>query len=178
MSNWTDIENEFNKGYKEYAPEGEHKTKVSKVELVESSQKKTPGLTFFFADNEDYTFPKFGATHWFPTDENKINWRKYHSRELLRELGLTKEQAEKTVDMCEDKEEADKIMNAYLQMFEKAIAKSGEVDVVVFKRREDDKYTTIDFAKGNVRINRPEEEKKEEPVVEESEEVDLGELPF
>lgn len=185
MSNWAEIESQYNKGdYKNYALEGEHKTKVSKVELVESSRKKTPGLTFFFADNEEYAFPKFGATHWFSTDEKKINWRKYHSRELLRELGLTKEQAEKSVDICEEKEEIGKIMQAYLAIFKKAISKSGEVDVVVFKRKADDKYPTIDFANGNVRMNRPEEEKeeeeeeKEESILDGAEEMDLSELPF
>ena len=180
MSNWKDIENEFAGNFKNYAPEGEHKTKVSKVELVESSQKKTPGLNFFFADNEEYAFPKFGTTHWVST--GNVNWRKYHSRELFRELGLTKEQAEKTVDLCEDKKDLDKIMQAYLQMFEKAIAKSGEVDVVVFKRKADDKYPTVDFANGNVRMNRPEEEPKESApladVEDATEEIDASEIPF
>ena len=180
MSNWKDIENEFAGNFKNYAPEGEHKTKVSKVELVESSQKKTPGLNFFFADNEEYAFPKFGTTHWASKDN--VNWRKYHSRELFRELGLTKEQAEKTVDLCEDKKDLDKIMQAYLQMFEKAIAKSGEVDVVVFKRKADDKYTAIDFANGNVRMNRPEEEPKESAPLAEAEdateEIDPESIPF
>lgn len=177
MSNWADIENEYNKGWKEYAPEGEYKTRVSKVELVESSQKKTPGLNFFFAETEEYAFPKFGTTHWISTGNE--NWRKYHHRELLRELGLTKEQAEKSVDLCEDKGDLEKIVAAYLAIFKKAIAKSSEVDVVVFKRKESDQFPTIDFASGNVRMNKPEEERKEEPsVVEEGEELDLSDMPF
>ena len=181
MSDWKNIENEFNKGksYKDYAPEGEHKTTVSKVELVESSQKKTPGITFFFADNEEYSFPRYGATHW--ASKTNVNWRKYHNRELFREIGLTKDQAEKTVDLCESKGDLDKIMQAYLQMFEKAIAKGKEVDVVVFKRKEDDKYTTIDFANNNVRMNKPETEPREEKPIEAEEvgeEITEDELPF
>lgn len=180
MSNWKDIDAEFAGNFKNYAPEGNHKTMVSKVELVESSQKKTPGLNFFFADNEEYAFPKFGTTHWAST--SNVNWRKYHSRELFRELGLTKEQAEKTVDLCEDKKDLDKIMQAYIQMFEKAIAKSGEVDVVVFKRKADDKYPTVDFANGNVRMNRPEEEPKESASLADAEdateEIDAEDIPF
>ena len=181
MSNWKDIENEFAGNFKNYAPEGEYKTKVSKVELVESSQKKTPGLNFFFADNEEYAFPKFGTTHWLSTSNE--NWRKYHNRELLRELGLTKEQAEKSVDLCEDKGDFDKVVSAYLAVFEKAISKAGEVDVVVFKRKADDKYATVDFANGNVRMNRPEEESKEEKSdepedLESAEEISMDEIPF
>lgn len=181
MSSWEDIEKEFNKGgYKDYAPEGEHKTTVSKVELVESSQKKTPGITFFFADNEEYSFPKYGATHW--ASKTNVNWRKYHNRELFRELGLTKDQAEKTVDLCEGKKDLDKIMQAYLQMFEKAIAKGKEVNVVVFKRKEDDKYTTIDFANNNVRMNKPEAEPRETPPLADAEdateEIDPESIPF
>lgn len=181
MSSWEDIEKEFNKGgYKDYAPEGEYKTKVSKVKLVESSQKKTPGITFFFADNDEYAFPRYGATHW--ASKTNVNWRKYHNRELFRELGLTKDQAEKTVDLCEGKKDLNKIMQAYLQMFENAIAKSKEVNVVVFKRKEDDKYATIDFANGNVRMNKPEveqrEEKEAEAEEEPEEEISMDELPF
>ena len=179
MSDWKAIEEEYDKGYKDYAPEGEFKTKVAKVELVESSQKKTPGLNFLFADNADYAFPKFGTTHWISTGNE--NWRKYHHRELLRELGLTKEQAEKSVDLCEEKGDINKIVKAYVSIFEKAIAKSGEVDVVVFRRKADDKYPTIDFASGNVRMNRPEEEskeKEEDNIIEDAEEIDLDEMPF
>lgn len=177
MSDWDKIESEFKGDYKEYAPEGNHKTKVSRVELTESSQKKTPGITFFFADNDEYSFPKYGATHW--ASVNNANWRKYHNRELFRELGLTKEQAEKTVDICEDKKDIDKIMQAYLQMYTKAIAKSGEVEVVVFKTRAENKYPTIDFAGNNVRMNRPQDgEKETETPVEETEEISESELPF
>lgn len=180
MSDWKDIESEFNKGnFKDYAPEGEHKTTVLRVDLVESSQKKTPGITFFFADNEEYSFPRYGATHW--TSKTNVNWRKYHNRELFRELGLTKDQAEKTVDLCESKGDLDRIMQAYLQMFEKAIAKGKEVNVVVFKRKEDDKYTTIDFANNSVRMNKPEAEPREEKPVEAEEaeeEITEDEIPF
>lgn len=180
MSDWKEIESEFNKGnYKNYAPEGEYKTKVSKVELVESSQKKTPGITFYFADSDEYSFPRYGATHW--ASKTNTNWRKYHNRELFRELGLTKDQAEKTVDLCESKSGLEKVMQAYLQMFEKAIVKSSDVDVVVFKRKEGDKYTTIDFANNNVRMNRPEsdtKEKEKQPVSEPEEEISVDDIPF
>ena len=157
--NWDEIEKENGmsyKEYKDYAPEGVHKTKIESVELTTSKNKGTPGIVFHLAENDDYAFPKYGATAW--VSKEKVSWRQHHMKELFVLLGLTEEQARKAVEQCESKEDIGK---AYLAMFERAIAKAKEVEVIVFKKNEDDKYTTWDFTSKKVRMNYPEEKNED-----------------
>ena len=81
-------------------------------------------------------------------------------KELFVVLGFTETQARKAVEQCEEKE--DDLAKAYLAMFEKALPKSKEVEVAVFRVHEDDQYATWDFASEKVRMNRPEKDKKAE----------------
>lgn len=180
---WDKVEEENKSQYKEYAPEGNYTTKVKKVELVQSGVKKTPGLQFTFEDTDDYAFPRFGATHWLSF--NKDNWRIHHFKELFIVLGLTEKQARDSVQQCEDKEEQSKIVEEYERLFKKAVKeKSGEIEVVVFKRTPDAQYNDCDFADNNVRMNRPEKKNKMEKVSdilevgEEADDIDKSEIPF
>lgn len=166
-------ENKFVKKYKDYAPEGNHKTKVAEVKLEEAST-GNKGIRFVLADNDEYTFPKYGATAWM---SKKTSWRQHHMKELFIVLGFTEAQARKAVEQCEDKED---LAGAYFAMFEKAIPKSKEVEVAVYKRFADDEYATWDFASDSVRMGRPEKDKKEESSEKDitSEEIDLSDVPF
>lgn len=179
-SDWDAIENEYKKDFKDYAPEGEFETKVKAVEQIESSQKKTPGLTFTFEDNDQYAFPKFGTTHWISFNNEK--WRKHHFKELMCVLGVTEDAARKAVDTCENKGSQDAIVKAYTDAFNRLVSKHPSVMVAVYKRTPDSKYTSCDFADFNVRMNRPEVEAvSEEPLAgaqDASDEINLDELPF
>lgn len=174
MSNidWDKVEKENNvqSQYKEYAPEGVHKTKVESVELQEAKT-GSKGIRFILADNDEYAFPKYGAVAWLSS--KNPGWRQHHMKELFVVLGFTEEQARKAVEQCEDKEDLGK---AYLAMFEKALPKSKEVEVAVFFRTPEDKYTTWDFASKKVRMNKPEKNEREVVVGEET--IELSDIPF
>lgn len=169
---WEKVEKENTVKYKDYAPEGIHKTKVAEVELQEAKT-GSKGIRFILADNDEYAFPKYGAVAWLSS--KNPGWRQHHMKELFVVLGFTEEQARKAVETCEDK---DDIAKAYLAMFEKALPKSKEVEVDVFYRNKDDQYTTWDFASSKVRMTKPEKEEGKTPIEEASEEIDLSDVPF
>ena len=174
---WDKVESDNMGNYKDYAPEGNHKTKVEGVELREAST-GTKGIRFILADNKEYAFPKYGAIAWLSTKND--SWRQHHMKELFVVLGFTEEQARKAVEQCEDKEDMAK---AYLSMFEKALPKSKEVEVSVYRVHEDDQYTTWDFTSKKVRMGYPEkeEEKKEDDILAgavELKEEDALDMPF
>lgn len=180
-TNWSEIDAN-SKAYKDYAPEDEHETTVKECEMAKSRVKGTPGLEFTLEDNEKYAFPKYGTTHYSFTTSN-INWRKKHNRDLMIVLGAGKENAEKAVDMCEDKGDQDSIVKAYEDAFKRLVSKHPKVKVAVFKRRADDKYTTWDFADRRVRMGRPEEDNVLETtdgddVLAQSEPIEISDLPF
>lgn len=171
---WEKIEKENTVKFKDYAPEGVHKTKVESVELQEAKT-GSKGIRFILADNDDYAFPKYGAVAWLSS--KNPGWRQHHMKELFVVLGFTEEQARKAVEQCEDKDDLGK---AYLAMFEKALPKSKEVEVDVFYRNEDDQYTTWDFASSKVRMTKPEKGESKSAANESSEEetIDLDSIPF
>lgn len=173
---WDKVEEENKPMYKDYAPEGNHKTKVKEVALQEAST-GSKGIRFILADNDEYAFPKYGATAWLSS--KNPGWRQHHMKEIFVVLGFTEEQARKAVEQCEDKEDMAK---AYLAMFEKALPKSKEIEVAVFRVHEDDQYATWDFASDKVRMNRPEKkEEKKEDILSGSVELSTEEttdLPF
>ena len=179
---WDKIDSENESMYKEYAPEGTYENvMIDKVELVRSSQKDTPGLQFTFKDSKDYSFPKFGCTHWLSF--NNDSWRQHHFKELFIVLGLTEDQARKSVELCEDNDGEDKIVATYEQVFKKALAKSKGVSLAVFYANDEAKYTTCDFASEKVRMNRPEKPaaKKDDTPLEgavELSEEEVTDVPF
>jgi len=152
---WDAVEKDNEMKYKDYAPEGKHTTKVKEVTLQEAST-GSKGIRFVLADNNEYAFPKYGATAW--VSSKNPSWRQHHMKELFVVLGFTEAQARKAVEQCEEKED---LAKSYLDMFAKALPKSKEVEVAVFRVHEDDQYATWDFASEKVRMNRPEKAKKE-----------------
>lgn len=174
---WVKVE-EDNKGdYKDFAPEGIHKTKIKEVVLKEANT-GSKGIEFRLADNKDYAFPKYGAVAWVSLKND--SWRIHHMKELFVVLGFTEEQARKAVEQCEAKE--DKLAEAYFDMFKKALPKAKEVEVDVFYKNEGDQYTTWDFSSNKVRMNRPgKKEEKKEDVLADAVELSTDEtdsLPF
>lgn len=171
---WEKNEEENKSVYKDYAPEGTHKTKIKEV-LIRKASTGSEGIEFRLADNDEYAFPKYGAVAWLSTKNE--SWRIHHMKELFVVLGFTEEQARKAVENCEDK---DDLAKAYLSMFEKALPKAKEVEVDVFYRTPEDEYTTWDFKSEKVRMTRPEKDAKKETPAEEltNAEIDLSDVPF
>lgn len=173
---WEQVEKDNEMKYKDYAPEGTHTTKVAEVAIQEAST-GSKGIRFVLAENDEYKFPKYGATAWLSS--KNPGWRQHHMKELFVVLGFTEDQARKAVEQCEDK---DDLAKAYLAMFEKALPKSKEVEVAVYKRNEDDQYTTWDFASEKVRMGRPEKKDgKKEDILSDAVELSTEEtdsLPF
>lgn len=174
---WDAVEKDNEMKYKPYAPEGTFTTKVAEVSLKEASTGRK-GINFRLADNSEYAFPKYGAVAWL---FDKDSFRQHHMKELFVVLGFTEDQARKAVEQCEGKDDQ---AAAYLTMFEKALPKSKEVEVAVFRVHEDDQYTTWDFASEKVRMNRPDKkaEKKEDVLADavelSTEETDGLDMPF
>lgn len=172
---WDKVEKDNMPKFKNYAPVGDHKTKVSGVELKKTD--KNEGIRFILADNDEYKFPKWGAMSWIKTKRD--SFRQHHMKEIFVVLGFTEEQARKAVQQCEDK---DNLGEAYLTMFEKALPKSKEVDVVVLPQENNPEYTTWDFASDKVRMgNKKKTEEKKEDIFEDAVELkseDVLDMPF
>lgn len=180
---WDAIEGEYNK-FKNYAPEGEYTTKVESVEIVTAST-GNKGIRFNLAETDDYKFPKYGHTFY---NSKQDSWRQHHMKECFITLGFTKDQAKKAVEQCED---ADDVMEAYQEMFKKALPKQKSFEVVVFKEYEDNQYPTWDFKRDEARMSYPKKgtrntDKTAEPLAgaedatEEvsPEEIDIEDIPF
>ena len=173
--NWNNVEDKYQKNFKDYAPEGEYTTTVESVELVTASTGNT-GVRFNLAETDEYKFPKYGVTFYNTKNES---WRQHHMKELFVVLGMTEDQARKSVEMCEDKSD---VMDAYQKVFTKFLPKQKPAEIVVFKVKPEDQYATWDFKSGKVRMNRPEAETKAKSApaspIEDAEAIDLSELPF
>lgn len=172
---WDKNEEENKRGFKTHAPEGTYKTKVKEV-VAQVASTGSEGIRFVLADNDEYSFPKYGAVAWI---SKKDSWRIHHMKELFVVLGFTEAQARKAVEQCEGN---DDLASAYLTMFEKALPKAKEVEVAVYRKNPDDQYPTWDFASEKVRMGRPEKaEKKEASILDgavELSEVESEGIPF
>lgn len=150
---WNKINAENANSYKEPAPCGKHSVKIANIELTVSKTKGTRGLRFTFEDTAEYTFPKYGTTHWLSF--NKESWRLFHFKELMKVLGASEENACKAVSICEDKVNHEDIANAYLDAFKRLAGRNPSVEIEVYYRHVGDKYTECDFATSAVRMGRP-----------------------
>lgn len=170
---WDAIEQKYN-NFKEYAKPGVYDVKVEKCEFKTVSTGSIAQEFYFVEDDAKY--PK--ATHWLSF--NNDNWRAWHNRKLMELLGLTEEQAKKSVEMCEGKSGKENITKAYDQVYKKLLAKKPAVKIEVY---QDGKYTNADFIDGSVRMNKPEKAVAKTPseeILESGEDVsdDISDLPF
>lgn len=171
---WNKVEEENKSQYKNYAPDGKHTTKVESVEVLTAST-GNKGIRFNLAENDDYKFPKYGHTFY---NSKRDSWRQHHMKECFITLGFTEDQAKKAVEQCED---ADDVMDAYAEMFKKALPKQKPFEVEVFKEYEDDQYSTWDFVRDESRMSYPKKEKKgnkEEQAIAGAEEISSEDIPF
>ena len=144
---WDNINSQYEKKYKDYAPEGDYTTKLESVEMVTAKTGNT-GIRFNLKETEDYKFPKYGVTFYNTKNES---FRQHHMKEIFIVLGMTEEQARKSVEACEGKSN---VMDAYQKLITSFLPKQKEFEISVFKENPGDKYTTWDFKSSSVRMKK------------------------
>lgn len=149
--NWAEVESTSNT-FKDYAPHGIHKVVVSKVEHRETSTGSI-AQEFHFAEDDMYKYPK--ATHWLSFNNN--NWRLSHNRSLMMLLGASKENAERAIEICEDKTKQEDVIKAYQQAYERLIAKKPEVEIETWADPKNERYSRADFTNASVRLSHPDD---------------------
>lgn len=166
--NWDAIEEEYSSNFKDYAPNGVYKVKVSDVELKQAGNKGNYVVKFKFEETDNYQFPT--ADHWIVKD--KQNWRAKHMKDLMVVLGSSEENAKKACEISESKDSFDYAIQGYEKAFTTLAKKKPEVEIEVFP---DGKYSRAEFTDRRVAMRND----KKEDVIDSGEEVILDtDLPF
>ena len=133
-TNWEELANDFGGNYKPYLKDGLYKVKANGVEIKEVGTNGSVIQKFSFEDLDENSVPT--VDHWLSF--KNANWRKWHNRCLMIMFGLTKEQAEKTVDICEKTDDKATIIKTYQQMYKKLLDKKPEVEIEVYTTQGND----------------------------------------
>lgn len=162
--------------FKDYAMPGTYTVAVTGVEIHELASGSV-AEDFIIAEDEN-KYPK--VTHWLSFKND--NWRVLHQRNLMMLFGLVKENAQKTVEICESKGDKKNIIAAYQQTYDKLLKKMPTVEIEVWKE-DGSKYSEAEFTDSKVRMKKPGDtyEKKDDDqlILDQAEPVELGdELPF
>lgn len=136
--NWEEIEAAFSFRQVE---DGEYTTQVTKAEVADTpSQSGNYAINFTLKEYNGMKFP-YSSTHWLNLSDEKSNWRLYHMRSLLLDMGVSKEDAQKHVEVCENADDKAiayrKMFNALAGKFPKAKVKV-ETQPYVYTYKEDD----------------------------------------
>ena len=166
---WENLQNEMGGKYKDYAPEGKYKVKCIGVEIKEVGSNGSVVEKFQFEEG-DYKYPT--ADHWISRKND--NFRAWHQKNLLVALGASESNAKLAVEKAEAKD-FDYAVKAYETAFNALLKKEPEVEIEVF---QDGKYSRSEFTDRSVAMPHGETEKKSDNVIDESEEIDLSEIPF
>lgn len=175
MTDWNALKSEMGGNFKNYAEDGKYDVKCTGIKIKEVGSNGSIIMKFEF-EPTDVQFPT--ADHWLSFKND--NWRKWHNRCLMVVLGASEENAEKAVDMCENKSGKEAITKAYEQAYKKLLAKNPTVKIEVFTENN---YARAEFLDRSVAMphgNEPAKEAKGESIIEQGEEIDLSEdqLPF
>lgn len=178
-TNWAELDNEMGGKFKDYADDGDYKVKCNSVEVKEVGTNGSVIMKFGFEEDE-VQYPT--ADHWLSFKNE--NFRKYHSRNLMMVLGASKENAQKAVDMCEGKSGKDAIMKAYEQAFNKLVAKKPEVEIEVYTETNQNNgkdYARAEFKNRSVAMphgDKPAKKDDDDSIIDQGEEIEIGDLPF
>lgn len=124
---WTKIDEENKKEFKDYVVNGDYDVKLDSVVLKTFDN---GGMAFKFAFEETDTDQYPEATRSFFSDEKK-NFRCYHYRNLMMVLGASKENAQKAVEACEGGKNREAIADKYAQAFNRLAQKHPVVKIEV-----------------------------------------------
>lgn len=175
---WKKVEEDAGSKYKNYAKPGTYKVKCVDVDIREVGTNGSVAQDFIFEEDDQYQYPK--ATHWLSFKND--SWRQWHNRNLMIVLGWSESNAEKTIDKIEALGDKEKIMKGYETAYKALLKRKPEVEIEVFP---DGKYSRAEFT--DDRVAMPHDDAKpattdtDEVVpedIDDSEEIDLSELPF
>ena len=175
---WKNVEEDAGSKYKNYAKPGTYKVKCVDVDIREVGTNGSVAQDFLFEEDDQYQYPK--ATHWLSFKND--SWRQWHNRNLMIVLGSSESTAEKAIDKIEALGDKEKIMKGYETAYKSLLKKKPEVEIEVFP---DGKYSRAEFT--DDRVAMPHDDAKpattdtDEVVpedIDDSEEIDLSELPF
>lgn len=169
MVDWDKIESEMGGQYKDYAPEGTYKVKCIGVEIKEVGSNGSVVEKFQFEEGQ-YQYPT--ADHWISRKND--NFRAWHQKNLLVALGASEANAKAVVEKAEAKD-FDYAVKAYDTAFSTLLKKAPEVEIEVY---QDGKYSRSEFTDRSVAMPHDGGKKEEKAVAEESDEIDLSDLPF
>ena len=178
MTDWGNLKEEMGGKFKNYYADGDYKAKCDGVEIKEVGSNGSVIMKFHFEETDEGQYPT--ADHWLSFKNE--NWRKWHNRCLMIVLGASSDNAEKAVDMCENKSGKDNIVKAYEAAYKKLLSKKPEVLIEVYN---DGKYARAEFKDRSVAMPHGDDTNKEsestDPLAgaeDASEEIELSELPF
>ena len=178
---WDELENKYNQ-FKDWAPDGDFKVKVDKVEVRESST-GTKWMDIFLLQDEQYSYPRFSH----PISSKNAGWRKWHFHLIFMQLGASKEDARKAADTCEAKGDFEKIAAAYVQAASRLAAKHPEIEIKVWTEpgsngnnyaRADFKDSKVSMGSGNNNSTATPAPKPSDNPLEGAEEITVAEEDF
>lgn len=138
--NWEEDEKQAggSTNYLAYAPNGEYKVKLEKVEVKNNDNWKAPMVSFIWQDGE-YKYPS-NVAHWLYI--GNPSFRRVHMRAILMEFGVVKENAQKLIEQAEGDQERPTLVKGYQAMFDRLAQKHPEVTIVVRPQMRDGKPVT------------------------------------
>lgn len=147
MFDWDEDEKQVGaNNFKNYAPNGEYEVKLAKVEVKDKDTWGCPKLAFSWQEDDQYKYPNSGLNH--PLSLAKPAFRRVHARNILMELGASKEAAQQAVETAEKDQDRAKLAKAYQQVFDRIAQRQPVVKIVVRDQMRDGKPVTS--AKGVV----------------------------
>lgn len=142
MFDWDEIEKQATAGRsKDYAPNGEYTTKIASIKMQDNENWKSPCFDITWQDNDQYQFPK-SIRHWLPLGNE--NFRRFHARAVLMELGIPKDKAQQAIETAEKDTSRAALVKGYQQVFDRAVKQAPAVKIVVRDQLRDGKPVKSD----------------------------------
>lgn len=134
-----------NPQYKTYAPNGEYKVKLEKVEVVDRDGWKSPALTFTWAEDDTHRYCR-SVYHWLSVENEK--YRRGHNRSILMALGIEKAKAEQLVDAAEKDQSRDGLKKGYEALYKRVAERHPDTTIVIQDQYRDGKPVVRTSEKG------------------------------
>lgn len=131
--------------YKTYAPNGEYKVKLERVEVVDRDGWKSPALSFVWAEDDEHKYCR-SVYHWLSVENE--SYRRGHNRSILMALGIEKEKAEQLIDAAEKDQSRDGLKKAYEAMYKRVAERKPTTRISIQDQWRDSKPVIKTSEKG------------------------------
>ena len=157
--NWDEIQANAGGNFKPYADNGKFSVKAKDAK-VRTASTGTAFLEIELEEGDDFVFPKISHALSFKNDY----WRRWHFMNMLKELGVSEDNAKKAIETAEGKSSKEAIVSSYEQVFKRATSKHPEVKIEVYTEegsngknyaRADFQNRAIAFGKDNKKTPSP-----------------------